>query len=229
MPEERSFLTGDNMSLLIDLDDVSSLEKLGQALCKIPSVVISLTQSMMRIPESRKIILDHVNDSFESNDFKQKVEIVLLTSDLKPIKRIAELETVTGLNDYSDLEEEDHDPTLPERIDILTEKIESLSDPLRAPIREPVIKPEGVAENRAVAIFNEAKKALETGTRFFGTKQVNHILKNKVPEQYRVKEGQNVGQAKKEAFVKLKELFPGMFDFKPKTYGRKDVRLIFQS
>jgi hypothetical protein len=213
------------MSTLIDLDDVAALEKLGLALCKIPSVVISFTKSMIQIPEARKIILAN----FDSPEFGHNVEKVLLTSELKPIKRIAELETVTGTNDFSDFEEEDHEPTIPEQIALLEEKIGAISEPVRAPREEHVAKPEGVAENRAVTIYNEAKKALETGTRFFGTKQVNHILKNKVPEQYRVKEGQNVGQAKKEAFVKLKKLFPGMFDFKPKTYGRKDVRLIFQS
>ena len=168
--------------------------------------------------EIKKVVNEELDNSFDTH---------LATSELRPIKRIAELETVTGLNDFSDFEEE-HEPTIPEQISLLEEKLEAISEPIREPIKEPVMKPEGVAENRAVTIYNEAKKALETGTRFFGTKQVNHILKNKVPEQYRVKEGQNVGQAKKEAFVKLKEMFPGMFEFKPKAYGRKEVRLAFR-
>ena len=90
----------------------------------------------MRIPESRKIILDHVNDSFESNDFQQKVEKVLLTSELRPIKRIAELETVTGLNDFSDFEEEeDHKPSIPEEISIIKEELKTISEQLKEPER----------------------------------------------------------------------------------------------
>lgn len=150
----------------------------------------------------------------------------LLTSELKPVQRLAEVETVTGICDYF---EEDHAPTLPEKITILSEKIEHLSESTCKPTTEPEIKPEGVADNRAVTLYNEAKKALETGTAFFGTKQVNHILRNLVPEGFRVKDGQNIGQAKKEAFARLDKLFPGMFSFKQKAYGRKDIRLVFQS
>ncbi|MGB9131547.1 MAG: hypothetical protein WCB90_02900 [Methanosarcina sp.] len=62
----------------------------------------------------------------EDKEYREEIKTCfnecLLTSELKPIKRIAELETVTGLTDYSDFEE-DHAPTLPEKITELKEKI----------------------------------------------------------------------------------------------------------
>ena len=185
-------------------------------------------------PEEKNEFIELISPAIIKNRFFEEtvsiiVEKVLLTSELRTIQRIASLENVTGLTDYSDFEEEeDHAPTIPEQITVLAEKIENITVTCK-PIIEPVIQPEGVADNRAVTIYNEAKKALETGTSFFGTKQVNHILRNLVPEGFRVKECQNIGQAKKEAFARLDKLFPGMFSFKQKAYGRKDVRLVFQS
>lgn len=72
----------------------------------------------------------------ESPIFKNAIETVLLTSGLKPIKRIHELEKTTGHYQFEDFEE--HEPTIPEQISLLSEKIDSLSDPLREPIKEPV-------------------------------------------------------------------------------------------
>ena len=64
-----------------------------------------------------------INSSVFEEKVTAIVEKVLLTSELRPIKRIAELETVTGLNDYSDLEEEDdHEPSIPEGYNRLRKK-----------------------------------------------------------------------------------------------------------
>jgi hypothetical protein len=56
-----------------------------------------------------KIIEKKVNESF-------------LTSELKPIKRIAELEKITGIYQFEDFEE--HEPAIPEKIKELTERLE---------------------------------------------------------------------------------------------------------
>jgi len=56
----------------------------------------------------------------EDQEYRKEAKIFfdecLLTSELKPISRIAELETVTGLNDYCDFEEEDGEPYIQEKI-----------------------------------------------------------------------------------------------------------------
>jgi hypothetical protein len=209
------------MSTLIDLDDVAALEKLGQALCKIPSVVISLTNSMIQIPEARKIILAN----FDSPEFGHNVEKVLLTSELKPIKRIAELETVTGTNDFSDFEEEDHEPTLPEQISLLEEKIEAISEPVRAPIK-PVNVPTSKTEIRACALVNHLK---ETGKDHLTTHEIIHFLKSKLPDNCKINENiQNIRKVKQDVLNKATLMYPNVFLNKKKT-GHKEVRLVLSS
>ena len=97
------------------------------------------------------IVENILNNSFDAR---------LVTSELKPIRRLAELETVTGLNDYSDFEEEEREPNIPEKINSLTERIDNINQYSVQAIKEPVVQSEGVAENRAITIFKEAKKAL---------------------------------------------------------------------
>lgn len=76
----------------------------------------------------------------EDKEYREEVETYfnecLLTSELKPIQRLAEVETVTGLCDYSEFEE-DHAPTLPEQIAVLSEKIENITVTYK-PALEPV-------------------------------------------------------------------------------------------
>lgn len=219
------------MSMLIDLDDISALEKLGQALCKIPSVVVSLTKSMMENTESRKIILDHVKTSFESPEFKQNVEKVLLTSELKTIQRIASLENVTGLTDFSDFEEEeDHIATLPEQITILSEKIESLSESTGTLIKAPDNIPIGKTEIRACKLIDHLRKARETvGNKFLSSNDIVNFLKNGLDEALRVQEGQNVRQVKKEVLEKAVKMFPGQVFISQKSTGRKNLRIALKT
>lgn len=52
------------------------------------------------------------------------VEKVLLTSELNIVKRISKLETITGLQDFSDFEdEEEHELTIPEQLATIKENI----------------------------------------------------------------------------------------------------------
>ena len=83
---------------------------------------------------------------------------MLLTSELKTVQRIAELEEITGLNDYSDFDEEEHEPTIPEQISLLEEKIYAISEPTRAPTKEPVNIPTSKTEIRACKLVNHLKK-----------------------------------------------------------------------
>lgn len=72
---------------------------------------------------TKEEIEKEIEKSYETKYFKNAVETVLLTSDLKPIKRIATTETVLGLNDMIDYEDEERELTIPEKITELNEKI----------------------------------------------------------------------------------------------------------
>src|SRR5665647_283775 len=84
-------------------------------------------------PEERNefielILFDLIKNPGFQNDFNNK----LILSSLKPIKRIAELETVTGLNDFADFEDEERKPNIPEKIEALKEEIQNIE--YKAPI-----------------------------------------------------------------------------------------------
>ena len=73
-------------------------------------------------PEERNefielILFDLIKNPDFQNDFNNR----LILSPLKPIKRIAELETVTGLNDFANFDDEEREPNIPEKIKALKE------------------------------------------------------------------------------------------------------------
>jgi len=134
------------MSLLIDLGDFNALEKLGLALCKIPSVLTELSKNVMEIPESRNVIIEHVKNSVanpefraalkefvidlvkEDIDFKESLkeafDYSIAISDHKILKRLFEHDILLGLREPFDIEDEDRVPNLPEQIKELSNRIE---------------------------------------------------------------------------------------------------------
>ena len=210
------------MSLLIDLEDLNALEKLGLALCKIPSVVIALSESMMTIPESRAVIIEHVINSCE---FKTNVENVLLTSELKPIKRIAELETVTGLNDFTDFEDEEREPNIPEKMEALKEEIHNIE--YKAPVNSTTtLEPTSKTNVRASLLVSEIRNS---GKDHFTNHEIINFLKSKLPDNCKVNDTiQNIRKVKQDVLKAASNMYPDVFLSKKKT-GHKEVRLILSS
>jgi len=210
------------MSLLIDLEDLNALEKLGLALCKIPSVVIALSESMMTIPESRAVIIEHVINSCE---FKTNVENVLLTSELKPIKRIAELETVTGLNDFTDFEDEEREPNIPEKMEALKEEIHNIE--YKAPVSSTTtLEPTSKTNVRASLLVSEIRNS---GKDHFTNHEIINFLKSKLPDNCKVNDTiQNIRKVKQDVLKAASNMYPDVFLSKKKT-GHKEVRLILSS
>ena len=166
----------------------------------------------------------------EDKEYRDEVKTYfdecLLTSELKPVQRLAEVETVTGICDYF---EEDHEPTLPEKITILSEKIESLSESTGSPIKQPDNIPTGKTEIRACKLVERLKEARETaGNKFLSSCDIVQFLKHGIDEKFRVKEGQNVRQVKKEVLEKAARMYPDVF-ISQKTTGRKDLRLVLKT
>lgn len=172
---------------------------------------------------------DFVTSLSQNTESRVLFDSLLLTSELKPIQRIAETEAVTGLNDYSEFEE-DHAPTLPEQITMLSEKVESLSESTGAPIKHPDNIPTGKTEIRACKLVERLKEARETaGNKFLSSNDIVNFLKNGLDEALRVKEGQNVRQIKKEVLEKAVKMFPGSIFISQKTTGRKNLRLVLKT
>ena len=62
--------------------------------------------------------------------FNLMVENAIALSELKILKRLADVEKALGLNDFSDFKEE-HEMTLPEQISLLAERIDNITEPIQ--------------------------------------------------------------------------------------------------
>jgi hypothetical protein len=150
------------------------------------------------------------------------LENFLATSELKILKRLAALEQVMGLNNM-DLSEE-HELTIPEQLNILAARIDNTQVINKPPV-EPENSPVTKTENRAYLLVEKLKSL--RSKKFLDSREIVQFLKHGIEERYRVKEGQNARQAKKECLEKAAELFPYV-SLDKKKHGRREVRLILQ-
>ncbi len=114
-----------------------------------------------------------LNNSFDAH---------LATSELKPIKRIATVETVLGLNDMVDFEDEDRELTIPEKIDALKEEIRHIE--FRAPISPQVeLKPDTKTGMRALHLITRLR---DSGKQHLTHKEIKSILTSDLPEDCKI-------------------------------------------
>jgi hypothetical protein len=141
-------------------------------------------------------------------EVKTYFDVCLATSELKPIKRIAELETVTGLNDFADFEDEDREPNLQEQIKELSCRIDA-NPQERIKIDLPVI-PETTLEHKASALIEHLIEKVKPRNNavFMNSNEIFNFLKCELPEDLRLKEDiRNPRQAKKDILEKAVKLF----------------------
>ncbi|MHB8102049.1 MAG: hypothetical protein ACYDEF_07720 [Methanosarcina sp.] len=153
------------------------------------------------------------------------MEKVLLTSELKPIKRIAELETVTGLNDFADFEDDEREPNIPEKIEALKEEIQNIE--YKAHVSPTItLEPTSKTEVRASLLVSELK---DSGKDHLTSHEIIHFLKSKLPDNCKVNEKiQNIRKVKQDVLRAASQMYPNVFLSKKKT-GHKEVRLILSS
>jgi len=178
-------------------------------------------------PEERNefidlVLLDFIKNPEFQNDFNNK----LILSPLKPIHRIAELETVTGLNDYSDFkDDEEREPNIPEKIEALKEEIRNIE--YKAPVSSTTtLEPTSKTDVRASLLVSEIR---DSGKDHFTSHEIIHFLKSKLPDNCKVSESiQNIRKVKQDVLKAACNLYPDVFMSKKKT-GHKEVRLILSS
>jgi hypothetical protein len=133
---------------------------------------------------------------------------MLLTSELKPIKRISEIEKVTG--NYSFEEWEEHEPTLPEQINQLANRLEHPLDKATESIKiELPIIPETTLEHKACALVEHLKEKVKPRNNevFLNSQEIITFLKDEIPEDLRLKDIKNPRQVKKDILEKAVKLF----------------------
>jgi len=177
--------------------------------------------------------VEKVLSDTENPIFIRAVENVLAISDLKILKRLYTHDKLLGLVDL-DLEDEDREPTIPEQISILTEKIENIT--ISTPILQlelNTVTPETKTEARAVFLVqyleNEVKE--RNGELFLNGNEIKDLIIKTIPEKNpdcQIKKGQNIRKLKKDVLEKAAKLFPGNIFIKKNKNGRHETRVLFK-
>lgn len=163
--------------------------------------------------EIKTIVNEELDNSFESR---------LIMSELRPIKRIAELEEVTGIEVDDD---EEREPNIPDRIQDLEYKISNFE--FRPTVSPDIAKtPDTDTEKRAVCLVN----ALEASEKdYFSARDIMEFLTCKLPDYCKLDDSiKNVRKVKQDVVRKAAEMFSNV-RINKKTTGHKDVRLVLVS
>jgi hypothetical protein len=164
--------------------------------------------------------------------FRMYIENILATSELKILKRLAAVETLLGLDDFSAGSDDEHESTVPEKLSLLAERIDDITElAKRESIPEPVPILTTKTEMRAHLLVEHLKNDVQerSGGKFLSSEEIVSFLRYDIDEPYRVREGQNVRQTKKEVLDKAVKLFPNNVFLSQKSHGRKNVRIIYRT
>ena len=150
-----------------------------------------------------------IKESYKTPDFNLAVENVIVTSDLKVLPRLRDVEKTTGIYQFEDFEE--HEPTIPEQIKELANRIEQPLNKSTENIEiEVPIVPTTTLEHKASALIEHLKEKVKprNDAVFMNSNEIINFLKCELPEDLRLKEDiRNPRQAKKDILEKAVKLF----------------------
>lgn len=153
---------------------------------------------------------------------KSFVDSAIATSELRILKRIAAVEQILGLEDYG--ADETAAPTLPQRIKILEDKVNSITS--FKPFKEPEIQPTTKTEKRAVSLVDHLRK---TEKDHLTSREITNFLKCKLPDSCKLdKNIQNIRKVKQDVLKKAAAMYSNVFLSKKST-GHHEVRLVLGS
>ena len=185
-------------------------------------------------PEERQEFIELILPELIKNpEFQDDFNNRIIMSPLKPVKRIAELEKVTGIYQFEDFEE--HEPTLPEQLIILSEKIDTfeLNKAAVVQIQPKHIIPETKTEARALFLVQYLEKEVKerNGELFLNGSEIKDLIIKTIPEKNpdcQIKKGQNIRKLKKDVLEKAAKLFPGNIFINKNKNGRHETRILFK-
>jgi len=201
----------------------------------IPSEPSSIA-SLFLNPEFRTALKGFVIDLVKEDiDFRESLreafDYSVATSELKILKRISTLETSLGFNDL-DLDDDDHEPTIPEQIKTLSERIEQpLSRPTISIKMDTEIIPQTVTEHRANELITHLKNdtAPRNGEVFLTSREIMTYLRDGIKAEYRIRKTvKNIRQVKKDVIEKAVEMFTTSVSLSKKSNGHKEVRVVLR-
>ena len=204
------------------------------ALPALPSNPASIA-SLFLNPEFRTALKGFVIDLVKEDiDFRESIreafDYSVATSDLKILKRLAVVETDLGHNDLADFEE-DREPTIPEQIKQLSERLEHPSSKSTDSIKiELPVIPKTTLEHKASELVEHLKNdiAPRNGEVFLTSREIITFLKYEIKEEYQMKDIQNPRQAKKDIVEKAKKMFSDFISLDKKKHGNRDIRIVYK-
>jgi hypothetical protein len=172
---------------------------------------------------------------FFRNYIENIIENVLATSDLRILKRLTTIETVLELNDYP-IENDEAESTIPRQISVLSDQIKEIAETnnkrsIIEPIHESVHIGMSKTTARAILLFKDVIEiAIEGKDKIvIGSREIKDFLTNHIQPEYRVGNVSNFRKVKKDVLTTLKKLLPNNVLLDRKKYGRREIRLVYET
>jgi len=172
----------------------------------------------------------------EDSEFKETVrgfiDCSITMSEHNILKRISTTEKVLGLSDYPTFhDEEEHEPTIPEQIKHLSERLEQpMSNPNESIKPEAVTTPKTTLEHKATELVEHLKANVKprNGEVFLNSKEIINFLKCEISEKYRTITDTNMRRVKKDVITKAMKLFPESVFISKAKHGKKEIRIVYR-
>jgi hypothetical protein len=165
-----------------------------------------------------------IKESYKTPEFKGAVETVIVTSDLKVLPRLRNVEKTTGIYQFDDFEE--HEPTLPEQIIELKTKVETLEsnhitpDTMKAEI--PVHK-ETTLEQKVSILVDKLKNKRKSwsGKISMDHGELKEFVNTELPEELRGTD-KNDRRLIDRIIKKAREMYPNLIEISKSKNGRHE-------
>ena len=186
----------------------------------------------------------------EDKEYRKEVQTVLkeeldisfdarlATTEIRPVQRLAEIETVLGIDVYD--EDEDHEPTIPDHITILYDMVSKINTTLKPELidRSLVAPSKNITEIRADFLVEYMKNNKELpkavspfaniDTRVLDSRDFKKFVENYLPDEYQPESMKNLRKIKRDVFEAAEKRCSTNDIFIDKAdHGRKELRLIF--
>jgi len=177
------------------------------------------------VPEPVQTLIELLQNQEVQAFLKLFIDNSIATSELKILKRLADIEKALGLNGFSDFEEE-HEQTIPEQLSLLAERIDNLTES----VEKSIVSPKTVTETRASLLVDHMKriKPAAEGEVFLSHYGIVSFLKHEIQEEYRADKVKNIRQVKKEVLEKARELYSDRVSLSKSEHGRREVRIVLR-
>jgi hypothetical protein len=169
------------------------------------------------------------------NYIENIIENVLATSELNILKRLTSIEKILELNDYP-IEDDEAENTIPKQIALLSNQIKEVAktnnkQSIMEPISESIHMGMSKTTARAILLFKDViEVAIEGKDQIvIGSREIKNYLTNHIEPEYRVGDVSNFRKVKKDVLTTLKKLLPDNVLLDQKKYGRREIRLVYET